>query len=154
MKEVTEIDDIMITFPATSDEKKVIQEQVDEIKSRHALDLEAALSYVLLYGVITSLIIITAGVVLFVYQNRTLDINQLIHTANFAQFTATSFSTVFSRKISPFALISLGIVVLMLTPYLRVVSSWIYFTVKEKNVKYFFITLWVLILLTLSLFLR
>jgi uncharacterized membrane protein len=154
LKEVTEIDDIMITFPATSDEKKVIQEQVDEIKSRHALDLEAALSYVLLYGVITSLIIITAGVVLFVYQNRTLDINQLIHTANFAQFTATSFSTVFSRKISPFALISLGIVVLMLTPYLRVVSSWIYFTVKEKNVKYFFITLWVLILLTLSLFLR
>lgn len=153
-REGAEVEDILITFPADEETRRRIVDEVNEIRSRHELDLEATLSYVLLYGVITSLIIISSGVALFFYQNRTLDINQLIHTANFAQFLSTSFGDMFAGKFTSFDIISTGIVVLMLTPYLRVVSSWIFFTVKEKNVKYFFITLWVLIILTVSLFLR
>ncbi|MEM3851650.1 MAG: DUF1634 domain-containing protein [Methanomassiliicoccales archaeon] len=145
---------IIITFPADEKTKKQIEEEVREIESRNQLDLEATLSYVLLYGVITSLIIIVSGVLLFLAQQKTLNIDELIHTASFAALTYTSFLALFHGHVTPFGLISLGIVVLMLTPYLRVVSSWVYFSAKEKNVKYFFITLWVLILLTVSLFLR
>ena len=53
-----------------------------------------------------------------------------------------------------FGILSLGIIILMLTPYIRVLSSWVYFLVKEKNTKYVVITLWVLVILTVSLYLR
>ncbi len=46
-----------------------------------------------------------------------------------------------------------GVIVLMLTPYLRVVLSAAYFA-WEKDAKYVLITLFVLIVLTLSLVLH
>jgi uncharacterized membrane protein len=48
------------------------------------------------------------------------------------------------------AFITVGIIVLILTPYIRAVTSLVYF-VWEKNRYYVLITLFVLVVLTLSL---
>jgi uncharacterized membrane protein len=48
---------------------------------------------------------------------------------------------------------TLGIAILMLTPYVRVILSVIHFS-REKNVKYVLITFFVLALLTISLAIR
>jgi len=45
---------------------------------------------------------------------------------------------------------TLGIAVLILTPYARVLLSVFYF-LRERDFKFSFITLWVLVILTLSL---
>jgi uncharacterized membrane protein len=45
---------------------------------------------------------------------------------------------------------SVGVVILILTPYVRVLMSVLYFA-WEKNTKYILITLFVLLLLTISL---
>jgi uncharacterized membrane protein len=50
----------------------------------------------------------------------------------------------------PLQLITLGVVVLLLTPYVRVILSAVYF-MRERNLKYVFITIIVLIILTISL---
>ncbi len=49
--------------------------------------------------------------------------------------------------------ITLGIVVLILTPYIRVIASVIYFGIR-KDYKYVIITLFVLTALTISLYLH
>jgi len=56
----------------------------------------------------------------------------------------------FARGATPLSLIALGIVLLMVTPYLRVLASVLYFTV-ERNPKYALISLFVLAVLTISL---
>jgi uncharacterized membrane protein len=48
---------------------------------------------------------------------------------------------------------TLGIAILMLTPYVRVILSVIHFS-RERNIKYVLITLFVLALLTISLALQ
>jgi uncharacterized membrane protein len=47
-------------------------------------------------------------------------------------------------------LMSVGVVILILTPYVRVLMSVLYFA-WEKDTQYIFITLFVLVLLTISL---
>jgi uncharacterized membrane protein len=56
--------------------------------------------------------------------------------------------------VRPRLLISLGIVALLLTPYLRVLASMLFFAVVEHNWKYTAFTAFVLIVLTYSLVLR
>jgi uncharacterized membrane protein len=55
---------------------------------------------------------------------------------------------------NPHCLISLGIAALMLTPYVRVLASLIFFAAVEHNGKYAAFTAFVLAVLTYSLFLR
>lgn len=76
------------------------------------------------------------------------------------QLTADSFFSyivaLFSNStpgVGPLRLMALGIVVLMLTPYIRVVASAAHFG-ATRNVKYLLFTLFVLTVLTLSLGLR
>ena len=57
-------------------------------------------------------------------------------------------------QLQPRLLINLGIALLMLTPYVRVLASTFYFALAERNPKYTLFTGFVLAVLTYSLFLR
>lgn len=56
--------------------------------------------------------------------------------------------------VRPRLLINLGIAALMLTPYVRVLASMLYFAFIERNGKYTLFTGFVFAVLTYSLFLR
>lgn len=114
---------------------------------------ERAISYVLIVGVVTSLVIEVVGIVSFyaVYgQLNILDSKDVfLHGKNFFSFLSVLIQGEYPQK-GPLLMMSLGIAILILTPYVRVVMSVLYFT-RERNIKYALITLFVLLLLTISL---
>ena len=118
--------------------------------------LETAISYVLIVGVILSLILEIAGIILFYRQYGTLAISErhsmFIQDADFFSFLGRLLHET-SAGADGMRLMVLGIAILILTPYVRAVMSVIYFAV-EKNIKYFLITLFVLMVLTISLMLH
>ncbi|MGZ3606158.1 MAG: DUF1634 domain-containing protein, partial [Thermodesulfobacteriota bacterium] len=59
-----------------------------------------------------------------------------------------------SHELRPRVMINMGIAVLMLTPFVRVLASVFYFAFAERNWKYTLFTGFVLGVLTYSLFLR
>jgi uncharacterized membrane protein len=115
--------------------------------------LEAAISYLLTVGVAASLLLEVVGLVLFYGDYASLNIleNSLVfvHGQNFFSFIGTLFQGEYTQN-NAFLFMTAGLIVLILTPYVRVVTSIIYFAWK-KNRKYVLVTLFVLIVLTLSL---
>jgi uncharacterized membrane protein len=114
---------------------------------------EKAISYLLITGVIISLILEIVGVVLLYRAYGSLDISHeagvYIKGHDFFSFIYQQIQDV--QTIKPAILFMvLGIIVLILTPYIRVITSVIYFA-WQKNLKYVLITLFVLIVVTLSL---
>lgn len=115
--------------------------------------LEIAISYMLIVGVVVSLVLEVIGAVFLYGSFRRLDISQdpsvFIQGRNFFTFL---FETIAGRHPAgpSIAFMTAGIVVLILTPYIRVVASVFYFAVG-KNLRYVLITLFVLVVVTLSL---
>lgn len=115
--------------------------------------LETTISYLLITGVISSLILEVIGMILFYHSFANLNImeNKLVFISgeNFFKFVITTFQ---GQNIQNNAtlLMTLGLITLISTPYIRVITSVIYFT-WEKNRKYLLVTLFVLILLTANL---
>ncbi len=116
--------------------------------------LELAISYILIVGVLVSVAIEAVGIAGYYSANGNLNI---VFQPSFAM-TGTDFFSYTGKLVQGFLVgawtqiqvLGLGIVLLMLTPYLRVVASVIYFGLV-KNTKYLLITLFVLIVLTTSL---
>lgn len=117
--------------------------------------LETAISYLLIGGVIASLVLEVIGLVLFYQTYGQLGISHdktlFIQGRNFFTFVFDQVRG--NNEGAALRFMTLGIVVLLLTPYLRVVLSAFYFG-REKNYKYVIITLFVLVVLTLSLILH
>ena len=115
-------------------------------------ELENAISYVLIAGVLISLFLEIAGIVLFYNSYGQLAISQeqsvFIQGHDFFSFIYNEFSQ--HTRTLPVMLMTAGVVVLMLTPYVRVILSVFYFA-RQKNIKYVVITLFVLTILTISL---
>ena len=115
--------------------------------------LELAISYLLTAGVVTSLILMAAGILLFYFQFGNLAISErkvmFLQEKNFFYFLYDLLRGANSQGKS-LRILTLGIAVLILTPYARVILSVVYFFL-EKDFKFSFITLWVLLILTLSL---
>jgi uncharacterized membrane protein len=115
--------------------------------------LETWISYLLIAGVTISLILEAAGMILFYRAAHSAAVSEqptmFVHGRNFFTFLGDLF-TGGSHGMPGLRLMVLGIAVLVLTPYIRAVMSVVYFA-AEKNLKYFFITLFVLIVLTVSL---
>jgi len=115
--------------------------------------LETTISYLLIIGVIFSLILEAIGLILFYYSFANLNILEnevvFIRGNDFFSFVVTLFQ---GENIQNNAILfmTLGLVTLILTPYVRVITSVIYFAWK-KNKKYLLVTLFVLVLLTASL---
>jgi uncharacterized membrane protein len=115
--------------------------------------LEIVISYLLIAGVVASVILEIIGVALFYHTYKTLSIqyggNIIIQGHDFFSF----INAVVRGRLAGGAAIQLmtaGILVLLLTPFLRVLFSMFYFF-WENNYKYVVITLFVLLVLTISL---
>jgi uncharacterized membrane protein len=116
--------------------------------------LESGISLLLIAGVIISLVLEVIGVGIFYRSYGSLNISQsgsmFIQGHDFFSFIVEQFK---KTQESGILFIIAGIVVLILTPYVRVVASVFYFA-REKNIKYVWITLFVLVVITLSLVLH
>ena len=115
--------------------------------------LETAISYMLIVGVMVSLVLEVLGIV-FLYRSYgnlaiSSDPNLFIRGRDFFSFVYQQFTGGHPAGAGVF-LMTAGIIVLILTPYVRLVASVIYFA-AEKNLKYVVITLFVLVAVTLSL---
>ena len=118
-----------------------------------ASKLDRAISYLLITGVILSLILEVIGITVFyrVYGNLDVSENErmFIHAEDFFNFIYRLFEGTYAQDKAIFIMV-LGISILILTPYMRVIMSVFYF-IWERNIKYVGITLFVLIVLTISL---
>ncbi len=114
--------------------------------------LENAISYLLITGVMVSVLLEISGVILYLSEHGNLLISQgggaFIQGKDFFSFIY-NFWHDYAGNASVLLMIA-GIVILILTPFIRIVLSVIYFS-WEKNRKYVFITLFVLVVITLSL---
>jgi uncharacterized membrane protein len=116
--------------------------------------LEEVIGYILVIGVTTSLIMEFAGLILYVTDKGTTEIDlgdfeAYVRSQDFFAYMIDVVGSVLSNP-SYASVMALGLVLLMLTPYLRVVASVVYFTLS-RNYKYVVITLIVLVMLTASL---
>jgi uncharacterized membrane protein len=106
---------------------------------------ELVISYVLLGGVLLSAAIILAGVVVFYYEYYTAS-GRAISTA-FPHSLAGVFADL--ARGNPLAIILLGLLVLLATPFARVAVSIVAFAL-ERDWRYVVITSLVLIILVVS----
>jgi uncharacterized membrane protein len=115
--------------------------------------LETWVSYILITGVLISLILEVTGIVLFYRVSHSAAISQdrsmFIEGKNFFAFLCGILFETFSG-ITAVRLMILGVAALILTPYVRAVMSVVYFA-SAKNIKYLVITLFVLVILSVSL---
>jgi uncharacterized membrane protein len=115
--------------------------------------LETAISWLLITGVMVSLVLEITGIVMYYHAYHQVGISQdpsvFIQGKNFFTFI---YDRLRSGQGSSAAarIMTAGIVILILTPYIRVIVSVYYFS-REKNFKYVLITLFVLIVLTVTL---
>jgi uncharacterized membrane protein len=115
--------------------------------------LETWVSYVLILGVLISLMLEAVGISLFYIRSHTVAISEdksmFIHGRDFFTFLVhLCRETALSP--TPIRLMALGIAILILTPYIRAIMSVLYF-LKTRNATYAVITAFVLAVLTVSL---
>ena len=116
-------------------------------------NFELAISFLLGAGVVTSLILIGVGIFLFYVEFGSLAVSEkkvmFLQEKNFFYFLYDLLRGGSSQGKALWTM-TLGIAVLILTPYARVLLSVLYFF-WEKDFKFSLITLFVLVILTLSL---
>jgi uncharacterized membrane protein len=115
--------------------------------------LSLGISWILRVGVTVSLALELAGVLLNYIQtgNQSLDLSTAwqFKGGNFFDFASSTVTSIGAAP-NPLHIMSLGVMVLMLTPYVRVVAGVIYYGVQE-DWKYVGITLFVLAVITTGL---
>ncbi len=121
---------------------------------RVARGMASLVGYILLGGVLTSAFLMSTGLVWHWATRGRVPGEPPLAGTDLAQIFATFFQQLAAGTLQPRPLVYLGLAVLMLTPYLRVAASALYFALVERNVKYTVFTGFVLALLTYSLFIR
>ena len=117
-------------------------------------DMEVLVGYILLIGVLLSMVLIAIGVVWHWLATGQLGLEYPIAGMNLFGFVLADIQQMFSGAFRPRLFVNLGIATLMLTPYVRVFASMLYFAFVERNRKYTVFTAFVFSVLTYSLFLR
>lgn len=120
--------------------------------TQRQLEMDVLVGYILLGGVLLSLVLLVAGL-LWKWLATGGSFDYQITGMNLFELVKDEFRRAAHGQIRPRLLISMGITVLLLTPYLRVVASVFYFLFAMKNWKYTLFTSVVLLVLTFSLFL-
>lgn len=116
--------------------------------------MEALLGKVLLLGVLASLAMTIAGLVWQAIAPEHGEFERPIAGVNLYQFIMESVRALAAGELRPSLMIDLGITIMLLTPYARVLASMVYFAFADRNPKYTVFTGFVLGVLTYSLFLR
>jgi len=116
--------------------------------------LETTISYLLIIGVVLSLALEIAGIAIFYKSHGNLDIllqdkAMFIQGRNFFSFLYQLFAREPLQNTGVF-LMTLGVAALILTPFVRVIASAVYFAWKRDS-RYVLITAFVLVALTISL---
>ena len=118
--------------------------------------LESIISYLLIIGVMTSVVLEIIGLVLYFEAYGNLQVSQApnvyINGGNFFVFIIERLQNLFVSE-NAVLFLTLGIIILILTPYVRAIASLVFFA-WEGNRKYVLITLFVLVVLTISLILH
>lgn len=127
-------------------------ESASELKMDRKMD--SLVGYLLLVGVVSSVMLILSGVIWHGVSTGTLAVEYKIRGMNFFEFALKSLEDLSHGGIRSRFLVNLGIVTLMLTPFVRVLASMLYFAFAERNFKYTVFTAVVLAILSYSLFLR
>jgi uncharacterized membrane protein len=126
----------------------------EKTKRDHHLDMEVLVGYILLGGVLLSVALLVIGFVWRWVRSGNLQFQYTVVGMNFFEFVLSSLRQMASHDLRPRVLVNMGIAVLMLTPFVRVLASVFYFALVERNWKYTLFTGFVLSVLTYSLFLR
>lgn len=117
--------------------------------------MELLVGYLLLAGVLASSAMLITGMAWDVLRNGHMRLEYLITGMNFFQFLFTDLRALVSGSdFGPRTLVNMGIALLLLTPFIRVLASMVFFAVEERSVKYTLFTLFVAVVLAYSLFLR
>jgi len=116
--------------------------------------MDAIVGSLLLGGVLTSLGLIVAGFVWHRLATGRTALNETLAGHDLLQVLGADLRALAQGAMGPQLLVSLGIVVLLLTPYLRVLASMLFFALVEHDWKYTGFTAFVLLVLTYSLVLR
>lgn len=123
-------------------------------ETKQEFDMDAVVGYILLIGVVISLLLVVAALVWHWADTRTVTFHYKLTGMNLFQLILNEAQLGMRGAIRPRVLLSLGIAILMLTPFIRVLASMVYFMTALKNWKYSLFTAIVLLTLTYSLFLR
>lgn len=123
-------------------------------ETKQEFDMDALVGYILLIGVLISLVLVIAAVIWRWLNTHTLSFDYKITGMNLFELVLHETRLAVQGAFRPRLLMSLGIAMLMLTPYIRVLASMVYFMAWLKNWKYSVFTAIVLLTLTYSLFLR
>lgn len=121
---------------------------------RLEVDMDLLVGYILLVGVLLSLLLILVALVWKWSLTGTVDFDYNLSGLNFFQLATREVRLAAAGALNPRLMLSLGILVLMMTPFIRVLVSMVYFIVALRNWKYTLFTAFVLVMLTYSLFLR
>jgi len=117
-------------------------------------EMDEVVGYILQAGVLLSILLVTAGLVWAWLDRGKVSMDYHLTGMNLFELIIGEFRLPPHGAVWPISLVNYGIVVLMLTPYFRVLASIVYFAGFLKNWKYTLFTSVVLIVLTYSLFLR
>ncbi len=118
------------------------------------LKMDVMISALLIIGALLCACLIAAGVLWQWTSTGSPRFDCSLPATSLFQFWVTGIHGTAGGAFAPRVLINLGIAVLLLTPYLRVLASVIYFAGIERNIKYTVFTTFVFAVLTYSLFLR
>jgi uncharacterized membrane protein len=118
------------------------------------LGMNTGIGYILLIGVVLSVVLIVSGVAWHWAATGQLVLAYPVKGVNLLQFILVEVRQLVSDPLAPRTILYAGMVVLLLTPYGRVMASLLYFALVEHNWKYTAFTAFVLGVLTYSLFLR
>jgi uncharacterized membrane protein len=116
--------------------------------------MDAIVGTLLLGGVLTSLALIIAGLTWHRLATGHSALDETLAGHDVVELLGADLRALVQGAVRPRLLISLGIVALLLTPYLRVLASMLFFAFVEHNWKYTAFTAFVLLVLTYSLVLR
>ena len=122
--------------------------------TRRHFDMEILIGYILLVGVLLSAALLAIGFIWRWERSGNLRFQHTIVGMNFFEFVSTSLRQMASHDLRPRVMVNMGIAILMLTPFVRVLASVFYFALVQRNWKYTLFTGFVLGVLTYSLFLR
>jgi uncharacterized membrane protein len=125
-----------------------------QVRPTPRLDMEILIGSLLLGGVLVSMGLLVAGLTWHWVRTGRLELDYRIVGMNLFQFVLANLREVASAAVRPRSLMNLGLAVLMLTPYVRVLVCMFYFAAVERNWKYTVFTGFVGLVLTYSLFLR
>ena len=126
----------------------------EKARSHRHFDMEILIGYILLVGVLLSAALLAIGFIWRWERSGNLRFQHTIVGMNFFEFVSTSLRQMASHDLRPRVMVNMGIAILMLTPFVRVLASVFYFALVQRNWKYTLFTGFVLGVLTYSLFLR